>query len=971
MSLVPQNISSSVFSSVNQSSCTLTVPTSSVAAYRNVAVWRNFVPIKGGGLLLSTRANIPAWGNISANIPDGLHFNTFFVTITATLVSSSFFGWTSGGVSLSNSLTLSFVLTRDTVIIANFGKIDSIHLTIAGTLNSQPNITHITHLTITGNIDARDIKFMRDNMPYLTDLDLTGATIVTYTGTEGTRYGSSYTYPDNEMPMYSFYYTDVNIGKISLASIKLPARLISIGNGAFYECSGLTSITIPNSVTFIGNSAFYGCSNITEIYVKAIIPPSISSSTFYSVSTTIPIHVPCGSTAIYQRDTYWSNFTNITGDISVFNISVQSSNAVMGTANIVQANTCTNNTAIIQAVANANCHFLKWHDNDTNNPRTVAVTQDTSFTAIFEIMHSVTVSANNPVYGNVSGGNAYPKNSIALISATANTGYRFFKWQDGNTDNPRTITVTQDTSFTAVFASSTQGTCHVSVTTNNPSMGSVTGNSDYAINTAVTICAIANHGYRFVQWTDGNTQNPRTLTVTQATSFMAMFGIASQGMYHVSLTANNPSMGSVTGSGDYAANSIATIAAIVNPGYRFVHWTDGNTDNPRSIIVSSDTAFIADFAVSTVNMYHVTVSSANVNMGAVTGSGDYVANSTITIGAIANQDYRFMQWTDGNADNPRTITVTQDTSFTAVFAIATQGSCHVSVAANNPSMGSVTGNGDYAINTAVTIAAIANSGYRFVQWSDGNNQNPRMITLTQDTVFTAIFATATQGMYHVSVTTTNPSMGNVSGSGDYAANTIVTITATPNTGYRFVQWHDGNNQSSRTITLTQDTTFTATFIDATQNTYRITLLSNDHTKGTVMGSGDYPANTTTTIGAIANPGYRFIQWNDANTDNPRTITVTQDTAFVATFEPDNAIKEIEVSTISIYPNPATDNITVILPENISNAVFTLYDMQSKVLIRKEIGDQETVSVSNLAAGVYIYNVITEKQTYTGKLIINY
>jgi hypothetical protein len=80
--------------------------------------------------------------------------------------------------------------------------------------------------------------------------------------------------------------------------------------------------------------------------------------------------------------------------------------------------------------------------------------------------------------------------------------------------------------------------------------------------------------------------------------------------------------------------------------------------------------------------------------------------------------------------------------------------------------------------------------------------------------------------------------------------------------------------------------------------------------------------------------------------------------------------EIEASTISVYPNPARNNITVILPENISYAVFTLYDMQGKALVKQNINNQDAISVNNLAAGIYIYNVTTEKQNHRGQLIIN-
>jgi hypothetical protein len=71
---------------------------------------------------------------------------------------------------------------------------------------------------------------------------------------------------------------------------------------------------------------------------------------------------------------------------------------------------------------------------------------------------------------------------------------------------------------------------------------------------------------------------------------------------------------------------------------------------------------------------------------------------------------------------------------------------------------------------------------------------------------------------------------------------------------------------------------------------------------------------------------------------------------------------------TIYPNPATDNISISLPENISQAVFTLYDMQGKVLIKQEVSNQETIQVNSFASGIYIYNVRTDKQNHTGKLI---
>jgi hypothetical protein len=74
--------------------------------------------------------------------------------------------------------------------------------------------------------------------------------------------------------------------------------------------------------------------------------------------------------------------------------------------------------------------------------------------------------------------------------------------------------------------------------------------------------------------------------------------------------------------------------------------------------------------------------------------------------------------------------------------------------------------------------------------------------------------------------------------------------------------------------------------------------------------------------------------------------------------------------ITCFPNPATDHITIVLPENATQSVFTLYDMQGKQLIKQEVNNQDAIMVSSLASGVYIYNIRTETQNYTNKIVIN-
>ena len=75
---------------------------------------------------------------------------------------------------------------------------------------------------------------------------------------------------------YAFY------GCSGLTSIVIPNSVTSIGNSTFLGCSGLTSITIPNSVTIIGNYAFYNCSGLTSITIPNSVT-SIGSGAFNGV----------------------------------------------------------------------------------------------------------------------------------------------------------------------------------------------------------------------------------------------------------------------------------------------------------------------------------------------------------------------------------------------------------------------------------------------------------------------------------------------------------------------------------------------------------------------------------------------------------------------------------------------------------------------------------------------------------------
>lgn len=82
----------------------------------------------------------------------------------------------------------------------------------------------------------------------------------------------------------------------------------SIGNNAFYNCSGLTSVTIGNSVISIGFVAFSGCSGLKTIRISAINPPTLDSDAF---STSLEkIIVPKSAINAYKSAAGWSTYAD-------------------------------------------------------------------------------------------------------------------------------------------------------------------------------------------------------------------------------------------------------------------------------------------------------------------------------------------------------------------------------------------------------------------------------------------------------------------------------------------------------------------------------------------------------------------------------------------------------------------------------------------------------------------------------------
>ncbi len=146
-----------------------------------------------------------------------------------------------------------------------------IYAVTAGGLNkiSGNDLASLTNLSLKGTIDARDFKTMRDLMPSLEYIDLSEATIVAYSGDEGTSRNKN-VYFANTIPENAFAF-GIRFESSRLTSFLFPISTKSIGDAAFNTCLSLTNFLLPPSLQSIGNSVFNNCINLRNIFIPSSV----------------------------------------------------------------------------------------------------------------------------------------------------------------------------------------------------------------------------------------------------------------------------------------------------------------------------------------------------------------------------------------------------------------------------------------------------------------------------------------------------------------------------------------------------------------------------------------------------------------------------------------------------------------------------------------------------------------------------
>ena len=486
------------------------------------------------------------------------------------------------------------------------------------------------------------------------------------------------------------------------------------------------------------------------------------------------------------------------------------------------------------------------------------------------------------------------------------------------------------TGATTLYAKWTANTYSVKYNANGGSGTMSNSSHTYGSSKALTANAFTRTGYDFAGWATSasgavvysNGQSVSNLSSTQGAT-VTLYAKWTANTYTINYNANGGAGTTASSSHTYDASKNLTANGFTRSGYRFLGWSTSNTATSATY---TDKASVKNLATSgSITLYavwqkvYVIQVKSNINgaAGVLTGGGTYDANKSVTLTAYAMKGYEFLHWLkdgatfSGNDTNVVTISATSDSTYTAVFAEA-------GVKINNSAIRMVCGSGTvYGMVSSknvvkngtqyVAVSASPSSGYKFTGWKIGDTLSTTYTTAdaliplseVRNKVITAVFASSTVTASSVaelgeivvntelfassiidssscSITVNaniSGAVGVLSGGGSYALNGSATLKAYAKKGYQLAYWlKDGkvfanNNTNQITVTVTNDCTYTAVFIESGVKINGVAVDSICTDDASITACGDVAMSTivkddVTYVVVTVTPsaGYKFVGW---------------------------------------------------------------------------------------------------------------
>lgn len=407
--------------------------------------------------------------------------------------------------------------------------------------------------------------------------------------------------------------------------------------------------------------------------------------------------------------------------------------------------------------------------------------------------------------------------------------------------------------------------------------GEVTGAGRYKRGSLVTIVASPASGSGFVGWYEGDAlisnEQVYRIEVKKNTNLKAIFN-GSSTKVKVSVTVNPAGKATISGEGMYSINTQATLQCVPVTGYGFDYWEiDGvrYTINPLTFGVTKTTNVICKLVPPKRDL---TLLGSPSGIFQLSGAGAYSVNDPVTVKAnLLSQDYEFAGWYRDSVIPSNLISTNATHSFNmpdqdlVLYASANEkiveNYFEIRVSSGAGGTTSPAGVNSYKEGTTIRITAQPASGYSFLEWRAGGPSGIKLDypasfqhTVTGDYYFYALFMkdeepepnTVTIRTYAGPGGTSSPSSSTV------PRGSRVTITATPNEGYTFVEWRsrtpDGDPvfyATTATFNATDNMTYWAIFEKKSEETYPV------HIKVSTDGKCQYVLSHSTTSGGSQVP----------------------------------------------------------------------------------------------------------------------
>ncbi len=494
------------------------------------------------------------------------------------------------------------------------------------------------------------------------------------------------------------------------------------------------------------------------------------------------------------------------------------------------------------------------------------VTEDMTVTAVWETKQfGITITSANGSVAVSPDQEMYDINTEVTLSATANENFLFTSWSGDyeGTENPATVTVTNDLSITANYVQV------FSVTFDD---GENTIVKTTAADGTVELPEIPTHAEQIFQYwsTASGAMFDENSVVTEDMTVTAVWEMKT---FSITVTSDNGTVTANPQQETYEINTEVVLTATADDQYEFSAWSGDyeGTENPITVTVTKDLNIVATY-IPTVEVYQVTF-----NDGENTVVKTTAVDGTVELPETplhAEKIFQYWSTASGAMFDENTI-VTEDMTVMAVWETKTFA---VNIIAENGAVSISPDQELYEINTEITLTATPAEGYAFTSWSGDieGTENPSTVTVSEAMDITANFTMITYDVTFDDGTMTTVKTTNAGGT--------VELPEVPVHAEKIFQYWStasGAMFDENTI-VTEDLTVTAVW---EAKTFEVNITAEN---GTVDVSPDqelYEINAEITLTATPAEGFEFTSWSGdlEGMENPAVITVSEALNITANF----------------------------------------------------------------------------------------